>query len=229
MCIRKTVAVAATLWLAASCAGPREARASARWGYELALQSDLSRTRIIFEPERRIFPLSGSVTGTVRVPAGQRFAFVSGAGYENRVQTEHYQVTLDDGFGGTPPTIEFTRQDRYQSSVVPLAFELELPRSWRVAAGGEWRHLFRETSRLKRGAINGERVVDPKLESWAEGTSAFLTDQYAATLELAKLWSGPGGTRSLSLRWVEGLQDLLPSPYAEIRHRALQLVVGWER
>ena len=62
MRIRKTVVVAATLWLAASCAGPREARASVRWGYELALQSDLSRTRIIFEPERRIFPLSGSVT-----------------------------------------------------------------------------------------------------------------------------------------------------------------------
>src|ERR1043166_9597105 len=102
-------------------------------------------------------------------------------------------------------------------------------RAGRVAAGGEWRHLFRETSRLKRGAVNGERVVDPKLESWAEGTSAFLTDQYAATLELAKLWSGPGGTRSLSLRWVEGLQDLLPSPDAEIHHHALQLVAGWER
>jgi hypothetical protein len=108
----------------ASACGAAKARVPMRWGYELALQSDLSRTTGDVEPEGRAFPLSGSVVGTLRVPAGRRLTLVTGAGYEHRVRTEHITASFD--LTGSSTTFELTLQRRFRSSVVPVTLEAEL-------------------------------------------------------------------------------------------------------
>jgi hypothetical protein len=97
-----------------------------------------------------------------------------------------------------------------------------------VAAGCEWRHLFQESSRTKTASFGGERFVpDPARDGWHDFTDGYRSDEFAATFALSKRCGGPGATHSLSLRWLQGLQDLLQSPGLELRHRALELVWGF--
>ena len=106
---------------------------------------------------------------------------------------------------------------------------MSMSRSWMVGAGCEWRHLFEEADRAVDTKVDGTSFGGRELESWSTNTSSYRREQFAATFTLSRRWSLARSERSLSLRWVEGLQDLLPRGEADIHHRAIQLVAGWSR
>jgi hypothetical protein len=200
-------------------------------GLELALGCDLSEAPILGTEARHYFPLSGAVTATARLAFPGGVSVVAGAGYDQSVRTEGSRITFIPPSGPVAPAVlEFMGQVRERSSVVPLVLEVAIGGGWGVAAGMEWRHVFATASRVKSASLTSDGTTQtfPGEHTWHE-FDVGREDRWAARFALGHRWSGPGGSRSLALRWVEGLQDLSPSPDLEWRHRALQLVLGWSR
>jgi len=221
------------LCAAASAKSATAAGLMPRWGFETSLGADLSRYQNGFlDPQRKWPPPSGAVSGTLRWRLG-RVSLVSGAGYEQRVHADGYTIrlVLTSGPDVEEHILTFTQLRRFRSSVLPVAIETRLWKSWTVSAGGEWRHLFHAAERFHDTRVDGKPLDFPDpLSNWQDQPNLYRREQYAATAAVAHTWVRPAGVWSLTGRWVEGLQELLPHALdAHLRHRSIALVLGWHR
>ncbi len=205
-----------------------QSRTVPSWGLEGSVLANFSSAAAL--GDRRAFPLSGTLGASLRVPVSGGFALTSGVGWENRVDTHLLGFSL-----GAGDHTEILYERRFRAAVVPLAAEATLGR-WRVGVGAEWRHLFGAAGRTKQLVFSypdllGSGTVHEIVggQPWVEDTDAYHREAMAATASVSRVWSDAGGSRSLGLRWVHGLQEERRDGGTPGKHRALHLVLGWSR
>ena len=194
------------------------AAAGRHWEYEAGLQA----ARMVFdesEPPVGV-PLSGFVAQGAAVWEGAHRRAVVKVGYDVANSRTNTSGTTRPTFGGPFPDRQLLRM---QSLWLPVHFVFERSKRLQLEFGPEWRYLFRAEREDFRvdGSIPAARFLV---------TEAFHRSAFAVSAGLGLEWPALDGHPRLTLRWVEGLENVAEFRVTtHSRPHAAQLALAWRR